>query len=66
MHTVLSTKTWVWCGGTQPCEERDGDNQVTQRFFAQNWFHKFIGESVIFVCTFFTRCLKKWGCAKLY
>jgi RHS repeat-associated protein len=37
MHTVLSTKTWVWCGGTQPCEERDGDNQVTQRFFAQGF-----------------------------
>jgi RHS repeat-associated protein len=37
MGTVLSTKTWVWCGGTQPCEERDGDNQVTQRFFAQGF-----------------------------
>jgi RHS repeat-associated protein len=37
MGTVLFTKTWVWCGGTQPCEERDGDNQVTQRFFAQGF-----------------------------
>jgi RHS repeat-associated protein len=37
LGTVLSTKTWVWCGGTQPCEERDGDNQVTQRFFAQGF-----------------------------
>jgi RHS repeat-associated protein len=37
MGTVLFTKTWVWCGGTQPCQERDGDNQVTQRFFAQGF-----------------------------
>jgi RHS repeat-associated protein len=37
MGKVLFTKTWVWCGGTQPSEERDGDNQVTQRFFAQGF-----------------------------
>jgi hypothetical protein len=30
----------------------------------ENWFHKFIGDLVIFVCTFFPPCLKKWGCVK--
>jgi RHS repeat-associated protein len=28
-------KQWVWCGGAQPCEERDGNNNVTKRFYAQ-------------------------------
>jgi RHS repeat-associated protein len=26
-------KQWVWCGGTQPCEERDASNNVTKRFY---------------------------------
>jgi len=26
-------KQWVWCGGGQPCEERDASNAVTKRFF---------------------------------
>jgi RHS repeat-associated protein len=26
-------KQWVWCDGPQPCEERDGSNAVTKRFF---------------------------------
>lgn len=27
-------KQWVWCpGDTQPCEERDGSNNVTKRFY---------------------------------
>lgn len=26
-------KQWVWCEGPQPCEERDGSNAVTKRFF---------------------------------
>ncbi len=29
-------KQWVWCPGiAQPCEERDGGNNVTKRFYAQ-------------------------------
>jgi RHS repeat-associated protein len=28
-------KQWVWCGGAQPCEERDGSNNVTKRFYTQ-------------------------------
>jgi RHS repeat-associated protein len=28
-------KQWVWCGGAQPCEERDAANTVTKRFFGQ-------------------------------
>ena len=28
-------KQWVWNGGTQPAEERDGSNNVTKRFYAQ-------------------------------
>jgi RHS repeat-associated protein len=27
------TKQWVWCGGVIPCEERDGSNNVTKRFY---------------------------------
>lgn len=27
------TKQWIWCGGPQPCEERNGSNVVTKRFF---------------------------------
>jgi RHS repeat-associated protein len=27
-------KQWVWRGGMQPCEERDADNNVTKRFYA--------------------------------
>jgi RHS repeat-associated protein len=26
-------KQWIWCDGPQPCEERDGANNVTKRFF---------------------------------
>jgi RHS repeat-associated protein len=26
-------KQWVWCGGLQPCEERDASNNVTKRFY---------------------------------
>jgi RHS repeat-associated protein len=34
--SVTSTKQFVWCpGDTQPCEERDGSNAVTKRFYAQ-------------------------------
>ena len=25
-------KRWIWCGGVQPCEERDANNAVTKRF----------------------------------
>jgi RHS repeat-associated protein len=32
---ITSTKNFVWCGGNQPCEERDGSNVVTKRFYAQ-------------------------------
>ena len=33
---VTSTKQFVWCPGEpQPCEERDGSNSVTKRFYAQ-------------------------------
>jgi RHS repeat-associated protein len=28
-------KQWVWCGGVQPCEERDASNNVTKRFYQQ-------------------------------
>ncbi len=28
-------KQWVWCGGAQPCEERDASNNVTKRFYGQ-------------------------------
>jgi RHS repeat-associated protein len=28
-------KQWVWCGGPQPCEERDATNTVTKRFYGQ-------------------------------
>jgi RHS repeat-associated protein len=29
-------KQWVWCGGVfQPCEERNGSNVVTKRFYEQ-------------------------------
>jgi RHS repeat-associated protein len=28
-------KQWVWCGGAQPCEERDASNNVTRRFYTQ-------------------------------
>jgi RHS repeat-associated protein len=28
-------KQWAWCGGAQPCEERDANNNVTKRFYAQ-------------------------------
>jgi len=28
-------KQWVWCGGAQPCEERDASNNVTKRFYDQ-------------------------------
>jgi RHS repeat-associated protein len=28
-------KQWVWCDGAQPCEERDGSNAVTKRFYGQ-------------------------------
>ncbi len=28
-------KQWVWCGGVQPCEERDASNNVTKRFYGQ-------------------------------
>ncbi len=28
-------KQWVWCGGAQPCEERDASNNVTKRFYSQ-------------------------------
>jgi RHS repeat-associated protein len=29
-------KQWVWCRGyAQPCEERDGSNNVTKRFYGQ-------------------------------
>lgn len=28
-------KQWVWCGGAQPCEERDANNNVTKRFYSQ-------------------------------
>ena len=28
-------KQWVWCGGAEPCEERDGSNNVTKRFYSQ-------------------------------
>ncbi|HEU6448241.1 MAG TPA: RHS repeat-associated core domain-containing protein [Verrucomicrobiae bacterium] len=30
-----STKRFVWCGGSTPCEERDGSNAVQKRFFAE-------------------------------
>ncbi len=33
---VTSTKRFVWCpGDAQPCEERDANNVVTRRFYAQ-------------------------------
>ena len=28
-------KQWIWCGGAQPCEERDAFGSVTKRFLAQ-------------------------------
>jgi YD repeat-containing protein len=28
-------KQWVWCNGSQPCEERDASNNVTKRFYAR-------------------------------
>jgi len=28
-------KQWVWCGRTHPCEERDGNNNIIKRFYAQ-------------------------------
>jgi RHS repeat-associated protein len=28
-------KRFVWCGGTQPCEERDASNAVVKRYYAQ-------------------------------
>jgi len=28
-------KQWIWNGGAQPAEERDGSNNVTKRFYAQ-------------------------------
>jgi len=31
--TVTSEKHWIWCGGAQPCEERDATNKVTKRYF---------------------------------
>ncbi|HTB80609.1 MAG TPA: RHS repeat-associated core domain-containing protein [Opitutaceae bacterium] len=33
--TTTSDKRFVWCGGAQPCEERDASNNVTKRFYAQ-------------------------------
>ena len=34
--SVTSTKQFVWCpGDAQPCEERDGSNNVTKRFYPQ-------------------------------
>ena len=33
---MTSTKQFVWCPGEpQPCEERDGSDSVTKRFYAQ-------------------------------
>jgi RHS repeat-associated protein len=40
-------KQWVWCGGAQPCEERDASNNVTKRFFNQ-------GEQIGISSYFFT------------
>jgi RHS repeat-associated protein len=40
-------KQWVWAGGAQPAEERDGANSVTKRFYAQ-------GEQVGGTSYFFT------------
>ena len=28
-------KQWVWCGRAEPCEERDGSNNVTKRFYSK-------------------------------
>jgi RHS repeat-associated protein len=45
---VTDTKQFVWClGETQPCEERDGNNSVTNRFYAQG---EQIGGSAYFYC----------------
>lgn len=35
-RNVTSTKNLIWCSGdAQPCQERDGSNNVTKRFFSQ-------------------------------
>jgi RHS repeat-associated protein len=41
-------KRFVWCGGTQPCEERDASNAVVKRYYAQ-------GEQVGGTAYFYTR-----------
>jgi len=41
-------KQWVWCGGAQPCEERDGTNNVTKRFYKE-------GEQLNGIAYFWTR-----------
>jgi RHS repeat-associated protein len=41
-------KQWVWNGGTQPVEERDGSNNVTKRFFGG------LGEQIGGVSYYFT------------
>ncbi|PYK37720.1 MAG: hypothetical protein DME49_10775 [Verrucomicrobia bacterium] len=47
--TVTSTKQFVWCpGDAQPCEERDGSNNVTKRFYPQ-------GEQIGSTNYYFTR-----------
>jgi len=34
--SVTSTKEFVWCpGDARPCEERDGSNGVTKRYYPQ-------------------------------
>ena len=33
--SVTSTKEFVWCPGDAPCEERDGSNGVTKRYYPQ-------------------------------
>jgi RHS repeat-associated protein len=33
--TVTSVRRYVWAGGTQPAEERDGSNTVLRRFYAE-------------------------------
>jgi len=40
-------KQWVWNGGAQPAEERDGSNAVTKRFYG-------LGEQIGGVAYFFT------------
>jgi RHS repeat-associated protein len=41
-----AVRQWVWAGGTQPLQERDGSGTVTRRYFSEGEMRRISGQDV--------------------